>query len=97
MKYTWQEFDKDCLKIVEWIKSENLTFKNVYGPPRGGLPLAVKLSHLLNIPLSLDTIKQNTLVVDDISDTGNTLFPIKEEFKDGWKNLVNRHTRPYLK
>ncbi len=82
MIYTWEEFDDDCLTIFNWIQLKKLTFKNVYGLPRGGLPLAVKLSHLLEIPLTLDRITENTLVVDDISDTGNTLFSIKKTFPD---------------
>ena len=44
MKYTWKEFDEDVKKIVEWLKDKN--FSNIYGVPRGGLPLAVKLSNI---------------------------------------------------
>ena len=71
--YKWKELDKDAELIAQKLK--HIKFDGVFGPPRGGLPLAVKLSHLLNIPLFLDGPKsKKTLVVDDIADTGGTLF-----------------------
>ena len=76
--YTWQQFDKDCHEITNWIKGYNLKFKNIYGIPRGGLCMAVKLSHLLDIPLT-NKISKETLIVDDISDTGETLFKLVKE------------------
>ena len=76
-KYTWEEFDKDVKKIVKWLK--NKKFSNIYGVPRGGLPLAVKLSNILKKPLVIDEkkISKETLIVDDISDTGETLAKFK--------------------
>ena len=48
--------------------------KNIYGPPRGGLIPAVILSHILDLPLvSKAYIREDTLIVDDICDTGETL------------------------
>lgn len=44
----------------------------VYGIPRGGLVLAVMISHRLNIPLLLAPCS-HALVVDDICDTGESL------------------------
>jgi hypoxanthine phosphoribosyltransferase len=78
--YKYQQFDNDCQKIVKWVKKNKLKFRNVYGLPRGGLVLAVKLSHLLDIPLLIHrvAVNQNTLVVDDISDTGDTLQLLKD-------------------
>jgi len=61
------------------IKLSNLKFDAVHGLPRGGLPIAVHLSHYLEIPLvmSLNQFVQEynngkLLVVDDIIDTGKT-------------------------
>ncbi|MFH1612213.1 MAG: hypothetical protein ABIB46_00530 [bacterium] len=70
---TWEQFDKDCKKIYQWAEKEG--FQSIYGPPRGGLVLGVKLSHMLKIPLmiSKDDVTPHTLIVDDISDTGKTL------------------------
>ena len=45
--YTWEEFDADARKIADTIKAWGRTFQWIYGPPRGGTPLAVRLSHLL--------------------------------------------------
>ena len=51
----------------------------MYGLPRGGLPIAVSLSHRLNLPLLMDyydrkiVTDKKILVVDDIADTGHTL------------------------
>ena len=71
--YSWSDFDEDMNKIAAWAKPRN--FKSVYGIPRGGLVLAIKLSHILDIPLVLHRgdITPNTLVVDDIVDKGKTL------------------------
>jgi xanthine phosphoribosyltransferase len=51
----------------------------VYGIPRGGLPIAVHISHHLGIPLFLDIdqfasifSEGKLLVVDDIADKGHT-------------------------
>jgi len=71
--YTWQEFDRDAWKIAKWAEDRN--FRAIYGIPRGGIVLAVLLSHRLNLPLliSVEEISPQTLVVDDISDSGATL------------------------
>ena len=47
--FTWQEFDKS----VEYIANqcECLKLSGIYGVPRGGLCLAVALSHRLNVQL----------------------------------------------
>src|SRR5258708_1166527 len=78
IKYSWTQFDRDCKEIAKWAKSHK--FANVYGIPRGGLILAVRLSHLLNIPLARmpDEVNKDTLVVDDICDTGATMIKLKD-------------------
>lgn len=52
-------------------------FAGVYGFPRGGLPLAVWISHRAGLPLLLAPAK-DALLVDDIADTGVTLFKYKD-------------------
>ena len=71
-EYTWQQFEADCNVIAAW--AEEQRFMNVFGIPRGGMVIAVVLSYLLDIPLLLgvDEISRHTLVVDDLSDTGET-------------------------
>jgi len=54
---------------------KNLNPVGIYGLPRGGLPVAVHLSHHLDVPMfiDLDQYKGGTLlVVDDIVDSGGT-------------------------
>ena len=72
---------------LNWITIENLVntlhrviiesekkFDNIYGLPRGGLIPAVMLSHKMKIPLiQQKEITSNTLIVDDICDSGETL------------------------
>lgn len=71
--YSWKLFDLDCKKIADWAKPKK--FKSIYGIPRGGIIVAVKLSHILNIPIILNykDIASKTLIVDDISDSGKTI------------------------
>ena len=70
MTVTWDMADR-FVDSVSRICDENC-FAGVYGLPRGGLPLAVWISHRAGIPLLLAPCR-NALVVDDIADTGATL------------------------
>ena len=70
----WQEFDECIYSIFKKCKNKN--FEGVYGFPRGGLCMAVALSHSLELPI-LDEPMNNALIVDDIYDTGHTLEKIK--------------------
>jgi hypoxanthine phosphoribosyltransferase len=49
------------------------------GLPRGGLIPAVMLSHKLNLPLVYFPL-ENTLIVDDICDTGKTFERINANY-----------------
>jgi hypoxanthine phosphoribosyltransferase len=80
---TWENVEDLILILVEKLKSEN--YNSIFGIPRGGLIPAVLLSHKLNIPIT-ETINENTLVVDDISDTGITL-------NGKYKNTATLHYR----
>ena len=73
-KLSWLEFD-DCIYSI-YNQCKNKNFDGVYGFPRGGLCLAVALSHALGIPL-LEEPQNNSLIVDDIYDTGHTLEKTK--------------------
>jgi hypoxanthine phosphoribosyltransferase len=72
---TWDEFDKAVWKIAACHKGRSLA--GIYGFPRGGLCLAVALSHHLQLPL-LHEIEPGCLVVDDIYETGRTLTPASQ-------------------
>ena len=73
--FTWSEFDKSVDYIVK--KCKFLEFSGIYGVPRGGLCLAVALSHKLKINLITEPIK-NSLIVDDVYETGITLNAFKD-------------------
>ena len=72
--FSWCEFDKSVEYIAN--KCKIFEFSGIYGIPRGGLCLAVALSHKLKINLISEPIK-NSLIVDDIYETGITLKTFK--------------------
>ena len=72
--FTWEEFDKSVEYIAN--KCKFLVFSGIYGIPRGGLCLAVALSHKLKLKLISKPIK-NSLIVDDVYETGITLNSFK--------------------
>ena len=95
--FTWSEFDESVEQIAK--ECEFLEFSGIYGVPRGGLCLAVALSHKLKIKLISEPIK-NSLIVDDIYETGITLNTFKDiegamffvlfsKIKPIWWNTVN--------
>ena len=76
-----------------------IKFSSIYGVPRGGLCLAVALSHKLNIKITQNPMK-NSLIVDDIFDTGLTLnsfknieganfFVLFSKVEPTWWNMVH--------
>jgi hypoxanthine phosphoribosyltransferase len=69
---SWDDVSQLVDKLCEKIITEIPNIDSVFGIARGGLIPAVMISHKLNLPYS-KTILPNTLVIDDISDTGNTL------------------------
>ena len=73
--FTWEEFDKSVEYIAN--KCKYLEFSGIYGIPRGGLCLAVALSHKLKVKLITEPIK-NSLIVDDVYETGFTLNPLRK-------------------
>ena len=95
--FTWSEFDKSVEHIYN--KCKFMEFSGVYGVPRGGLCLAVALSHKLKINL-ISKPKKNSLIVDDVYETGITLktfknvegamfFVLFSKIKPIWWNTVH--------
>ena len=82
---SWDEFDEAVEQMTIAAKEvmDHIHIDAIYGIPRGGLILGVSLSHALDLPLisSLglyDGKRKNLLVVDDISDTGDTLIALSD-------------------
>jgi len=69
------------MRNVRWIIYKN-NIKSVYGIPRGGVIPATIISYRQDIPLILNEsdIDENTLIVDDIEDSGKTLKEFKKKF-----------------
>ena len=65
----------------------NQKIETIYGCPRGGLIPAVMLSHRLNLPLIVDEnqINKNTLIVDDICDSGKTFLSMYDKYIEGYE------------
>jgi len=72
---SWDDIERLVDIIAKHIPEE---IDSIMGLPRGGLIPAVMLSHKLNLPL-VDSITKNTLIIDDICDSGETFIEI-------WKN-----------
>ena len=77
---SWSQYELYIARIADWITmccEEEVGA--IYGLPRGGLPIAVSLSHKLDLPILMNyydrklVTKKKILVVDDIADTGHTL------------------------
>jgi len=75
----WLDFELAIKTLYD--KYKNNTYNGIYGVPRGGLVLAIKLSHLLNIPLLTKPDKKG-LWIDDIIDSGKTFEKYKNSSKD---------------
>jgi hypoxanthine phosphoribosyltransferase len=73
----WADFD-DCVQVLTE-RYDGRSFNGVFGIPRGGLCLAVGLSHSLGLPL-LAAPENQCLVVDDVFETGLTM----QGFRDQW-------------
>ena len=71
----WKDVEDFINRLSEEIPKDT---KGVYGIPRGGLCIAVMLSYKLNIPL-LQAPCKDCVVIDDIADTGETLYHYKKK------------------
>jgi len=83
---SYQEYGLLLDQLTKLIR-DNIDLTNikfVYGPPRGGLPIAVHVAHHLDLQLILNdrilkydlitsTTSPRILIVDDICDSGETL------------------------
>ncbi|MAH51935.1 hypothetical protein CMI37_39320 [Candidatus Pacearchaeota archaeon] len=82
LKLEWNIIVMTADKLIKGIKKSKLKFKNIYGIPRGGMITAVLLSHRLNLPIvEKREISTETLIVDDIVDSGVTMNNFSKEFE----------------
>lgn len=69
---SWAEIDRLVGVLAGKVLTELPNIDSIHGIPRGGLIPAVLLAHKLDLPWS-DVMLPNTLVVDDICDSGKTI------------------------
>jgi len=69
---SWDDISILVEDLCDTIASSGVQITSITGIKRGGLIPAVMVSHKLNIPY-VDRINKDTLVIDDICDTGETL------------------------
>ena len=69
---SWGDINDIVNELCQKIPLDLPLIDSVYGIPRGGLIPAVLISHKLDLPY-VNFIGKNTLVVDDICDSGVTL------------------------
>ena len=69
---SWDDINILVEDLCQTIASSGVDIKSITGIQRGGLIPAVMISHKLHIPF-VSRINKDTLVVDDICDTGETL------------------------
>ena len=69
---SWDDVNILVEELCHTIATSGAQIKSITGIERGGLVPAVMISHKLNIPY-VTKINKDTLVVDDICDSGETL------------------------
>jgi hypoxanthine phosphoribosyltransferase len=69
---SWDDISILVEDLCHTIVTSGIQVKSITGIQRGGLIPAVMISHKLHIPF-VSRINKDTLVVDDICDTGETL------------------------
>lgn len=69
LRLTWHDFQVGVDRLRRALK--DVPAVGIYGAPRGGLPLAVTLSHYLELPF-LFAPCDGCIWVDDIFETGKT-------------------------
>ena len=79
IEFHWQHFDHAVVSLSDQLNGPNIS--GVFGVPRGGLCLAVALSHALDLPL-LDNPTPDALIVDDVYETGRTLESLRLQCPD---------------
>lgn len=91
--YALRRFEKDVRVLYAWaLKQDGL--ENICGIPRGGLIPAVFLSNYLDLPMvGMNEIGPNTLVVDDIVDTGETIKNLMDSL-DFKPRIISLYSHP---
>ena len=68
---SWNAIEKFVQNVANQYKDKDIT--GVYGLPRGGLVLAVMVSHRLGVPMLMSPC-EGCIIIDDICDSGESLL-----------------------
>ena len=96
---TYEQIHKYIDAVADDLNKKNIKPTGVYGPPRGGLIFATLLSYKMNIPLLLNAAK-GCVVIDDIADSGRTLYHFTEndtQFNKYYITTMYYHQRSIVK
>lgn len=109
-KMDWDQFDEFVDFLAGMMLNDPWVPSCIVGLARGGLPLAVALSHRLDVPMHAVTFQTrdgeqqdtfvcppNALVVDDINDSGLTLTEFMKDQDDTVRTavLINKDESVY--
>ena len=97
---SWELIDECVTDIAFHLKDTGKDFKGVYGIPRGGVILAVLLSHKLDLPYvenPYDYQLDDFIVIDDVADTGETLKFYEETFEKSYIVTIHEHEQSIVK
>lgn len=107
---SWEQYEKLINKIVTDVKKDNQKFDVIVTFPRGGFVVAASLAHRFNIStiytyneyifkgMNLKIDGKHWLIVDDISDTGNTLLQwVKNSGQLKHASIITLHYKPQTK
>ncbi len=89
---SWDDVEVLVKKLCDKILVSKLEIKDIWGLPRGGLIPAVMVSHKLGIPMTKGTITPNTLIIDDICDSGVTFANYFEKYQEEYAFAFNLKT-----
>ena len=78
--YSWNDFNNDMMFLVNYVRTKYPDIKHLVALPRGGLTPGAYLSNHLGIELhynfNFEHEPKETLIIDDIVDTGDTIKQI---------------------
>ena len=89
---SWDDVEVLVKKLCDKILISKLEIKDIWGLPRGGLIPAVMISHKLGIPMTKGTITPDTLIIDDICDSGVTFANYFEKYQEEYAFAFNLKT-----
>lgn len=87
---SWGEFELLIEILIKKIDEGKIEFDSIHGVPRGGIPIAIALASHYKKPI-LKEPRSDTLIVDDICDSGKTMqrFPAHKKAVLFYKSSSN--------